>query len=95
MTLAARLALSDRRHRAAGALQAQPMGRGFVMYAELLPQPARSLTWRPPLRQVNEAMEHVIRQSPGQYLWAMAAASSPEPMPLAAAASSLMSRLGV
>jgi len=46
----------------------EPMGRGFVMYAEPLPQPLDA-DLETAVRQVNEAMEHVIRQCPGQYLW--------------------------
>ena len=38
------------------------------MYAEPLPQPLDA-DLETAVRQVNEAMEHVIRQCPGQYLW--------------------------
>ena len=68
MTLAARLALQTGATVVLVRCEREPMGRGFVMYAEPLPQPLDA-DLETAVRQVNEAMEHVIRQCPGQYLW--------------------------
>ena len=68
MTLAARLALQTGATVLLVRCEREPMGRGFVMYAEPLPQPLDA-DLETAVRQVNEAMEHVIRQCPGQYLW--------------------------
>ena len=68
MTLAARLALQTGATVLLVRCEREPMGRGFVMYAEPLPKPLEA-DLETAVRQVNEAMEHVIRQCPGQYLW--------------------------
>ena len=68
MTLAARLALQTGATVLLVRCEREPMGRGFVMYAEPLPKPLDA-DLETAVRQVNEAMEHVIRQCPGQYLW--------------------------
>ena len=68
MTLAARLALQTGATVLLVRCEREPMGRGFVMYAEPVPQPLDA-DLETAVRQVNEAMEHVIRQCPGQYLW--------------------------
>lgn len=68
MTLAARLALQTGATVLLVRCEREPVGRGFVMYAEPLPQPLDA-DLETAVRQVNEAMEHVIRQCPGQYLW--------------------------
>lgn len=68
MTLAARLALQTGATVLLVRCEREPMGRGFVMYAEPLPQPLDA-DLETAVRQVNEAMEHVIHQCPGQYLW--------------------------
>ena len=68
MTLAARLALQTGATVLLVRCEREPMGRGFVVYAEPLPQPLDA-DLETAVRQVNEAMEHVIRQCPGQYLW--------------------------
>ena len=68
MTLAARLALQTGATVLLVRCEREPMGRGFVMYAEPLPQPLDA-DLETAVRQVNEAMEHVIRQCPSQYLW--------------------------
>lgn len=68
MTLAARLALQTGATVLLVRCERESAGRGFVMYAEPLPQPL-STDLETAVRQINEAMEHVIRQCPGQYLW--------------------------
>lgn len=68
MTLAARLALQTGATVLLVRCERESGGRGFVMYAEPLPQPLDS-DLDTAVRQINEAMEHVIRQCPGQYLW--------------------------
>ena len=80
MTLAARLALQTGATVLLVRCEREPMGRGFVMYAEPLPQPLDA-DLETAVRQVNEAMEHVIRQCPGQYLWGYGRYKQPEPMP--------------
>ena len=87
MTLAARLALQTGATVLLVRCEREPMGRGFVMYAEPLPQPLDA-DLETAVRQVNEAMEHVIRQSPGQYLWGYGRYKQPRADAPAAEASS-------
>ena len=87
MTLAARLALQTGATVLLVRCEREPMGRGFVMYAEPLPQPLDA-NLETAVRQVNEAMEHVIRQSPGQYLWGYGRYKQPRADAPAAEASS-------
>ena len=68
MTLAARLALQTGATVLLVRCERESAGRGFVMYAEPLPQPLDS-DLNTAVGQINSAMEHVIRQCPGQYLW--------------------------
>ena len=87
MTLAARLALQTGAAVLLVRCEREPVGRGFVMYAEPLPQPLDS-DLETAVRQVNEAMEHVIRQCPGQYLWGYGRYKQPRADAPAAEASS-------
>ena len=87
MTLAARLALQTGATVLLVRCEREPVGRGFVMYAEPLPQPLDS-DLETAVRQVNEAMEHVIRQCPGQYLWGYGRYKQPRAEAPAAEASS-------
>ncbi|WP_338820798.1 lysophospholipid acyltransferase family protein [Acidovorax temperans] len=87
MTLAARLALQTGATVLLVRCEREPMGRGFVMYAEPLPQPLDA-DLETAVRQVNEAMEHVIRQCPGQYLWGYGRYKQPRAESPAAEASS-------
>ena len=87
MTLAARLALQTGATVLLVRCEREPMGRGFVMYAEPLPQPLDA-NLETAVRQVNEAMEHVIRQCPGQYLWGYGRYKQPRADAPAAEASS-------
>ena len=87
MTLAARLALQTGATVLLVRCEREPMGRGFVMYAEPLPQPLDA-DLETAVRQVNEAMEHVIRQCPGQYLWGYGRYKQPRAEAPAAEASS-------
>jgi KDO2-lipid IV(A) lauroyltransferase len=68
MTLAARLALQTGATVLLVRCEREPSGRGFVMYAEPLPEPLDA-DLNTAVAQINRAMEHVIRQCPGQYLW--------------------------
>ncbi|RLJ38684.1 lysophospholipid acyltransferase family protein [Acidovorax sp. 106] len=68
MTLAARLALQTGATVLLVRCERESAGRGFVMYAEPLPQ-ALDSDLNTAVGQINSAMEHVIRQCPGQYLW--------------------------
>ena len=87
MTLAARLALQTGATVLLVRCEREPVGRGFVMYAEPLPQPLDA-DLETAVRQVNEAMEHVIRQCPGQYLWGYGRYKQPRAEAPAAEASS-------
>jgi len=87
MTLAARLALQTGATVLLVRCEREPMGRGFVMYAEPLPKPLEA-DLETAVRQVNEAMEHVIRQCPGQYLWGYGRYKQPRADAPAAEASS-------
>ena len=87
MTLAARLALQTGAAVLLVRCEREPVGRGFVMYAEPLPQPLDS-DLETAVRQVNEAMEHVIRLCPGQYLWGYGRYKQPRADAPAAEASS-------
>ena len=87
MTLAARLALQTGATVLLVRCEREQVGRGFVMYAEPLPQPLDA-DLETAVRQVNEAMEHVIRQCPGQYLWGYGRYKQPRAEAPAAEASS-------
>lgn len=68
MTLAARLAQQTGAAVVLVRCERQPAGRGFIAYFEPLAQPL-SDDMDTALVQINHAMEHLIRQCPGQYLW--------------------------
>lgn len=68
MTLAARLALQTGAAVVLARCERLPAGRGFELFFEPLPAPlAPELDAA--VVQVNQAMEHLIRQCPTQYLW--------------------------
>lgn len=68
MTLAARLAQQTGAAVVLARCERQPLGRGFVLYFEPLAAPL-SRDLEAAVLQINQAMEHVIRQCPQQYLW--------------------------
>ena len=51
-------------------------GRGFVVYLDPLAAPL-SRDLEAAVLQINQAMEHVIRQCPQQYLWGYARYKQP------------------
>lgn len=53
-----------------------PWGRGYVVHVHPLAEPL-SVDLPVAVRQINGAMEHLIRQSPGQYLWGYARYKTP------------------
>ncbi|MFZ3129101.1 MAG: lysophospholipid acyltransferase family protein, partial [Rhodoferax sp.] len=53
-----------------------PWGRGYVVHVHPLAEPL-SADLPVAVRQINGAMEHLIRQSPGQYLWGYARYKTP------------------
>lgn len=68
MTLAARLALQTGATVVLVRCERLSWGRGFVAFFEPLPVPLAAHLETAVL-QINQAMEHVIRQCPQQYLW--------------------------
>ncbi|SER66739.1 lysophospholipid acyltransferase family protein [Giesbergeria anulus] len=68
MTLAARLALQTNAAVVLVRCERLSWGRGFVVFFEPLPVPLNAHLETAVL-QINQAMEHVIRQCPEQYLW--------------------------
>ncbi|HAJ14225.1 MAG: lysophospholipid acyltransferase family protein [Hydrogenophaga sp.] len=68
MTLAARLALQTGATVVLARCERLPAGRGFVLFFEPLPAPLKPQLEQAVV-QINEAMEHLIRQCPTQYLW--------------------------
>lgn len=68
MTLAARLAQQTGAAVVLVRCERLAWGRGFATYFEPLAQPL-SADMTEALVQINQAMEHLIRQCPGQYLW--------------------------
>ncbi|GAB3355995.1 MULTISPECIES: lysophospholipid acyltransferase family protein [Giesbergeria] len=68
MTLAARLALQTGATVVLVRCERLSWGRGFVVFFEPLPVPLDAHLETAVL-QINQAMEHVIRQCPQQYLW--------------------------
>ncbi|PTT18153.1 lysophospholipid acyltransferase family protein [Acidovorax sp. HMWF029] len=68
MTLAVRLAQQTGAAVVLVRCERQPWGRGYVTHFEPLAQPL-SDQMDPAVLQVNQAMEHLIRQCPEQYLW--------------------------
>jgi len=67
MTLAARLVQQTGAAIVLARCERLSWGRGYVLYVEPGPQLAPDM--EAALRQINEAMEQLIRACPGQYLW--------------------------
>ena len=76
MTLAARLALQTGATVLLARCERQPWGRGYVLCLEPLSAPLDDPLDAAVL-QINQAMEHVIRQCPQQYLWGYARYKQP------------------
>lgn len=76
MTLAARLVQQTGAAVILARCERLPSGRGYVLHLEHLPEPLAP-TLDAAVRQINQAMEHLIRQSPGQYLWGYARYKQP------------------
>ena len=68
MTLAARLAQQTGAAVVLVRCERLSWGRGYVTHFEPLPAPL-SADMDQALLQINQAMEHLIRQCPEQYLW--------------------------
>jgi KDO2-lipid IV(A) lauroyltransferase len=71
MTLAVRLAQQTGAAVVLARCERLPWGRGFVTHFEPLPAPLDERLETAVL-QINQAMEHLIRQCPEQYLWGYA-----------------------
>ena len=76
MTLAARLAQQTDAAVMLARCERLSWGRGFVLYLEPLAEPLSS-DLEAAVLQINQAMEHVIRQCPQQYLWGYARYKQP------------------
>ncbi|PZP68291.1 MAG: lysophospholipid acyltransferase family protein, partial [Delftia acidovorans] len=76
MTLAARLALQTGAAVIVARCERLSWGRGYALYLEELPVPL-SENLEAAVQQINEAMEHTIRQCPQQYLWGYARYKQP------------------
>lgn len=68
MTLAARLALQTGATVVLVRCERLPAGQGYVLFLEPLPVPLAD-DLETAIVQINQAMEHLIRQCPAQYLW--------------------------
>lgn len=76
MTLAVRLAQQTGAAVVLARCERLPWGRGFVTHFEPLPVPLDERLESAVL-QINQAMEHLIRQCPQQYLWGYARYKQP------------------
>ena len=76
MTLAARLAQQTGAAVMLARCERLSWGRGFELYLEPLAAPLSS-DLEAAVLQINQAMEHVIRQCPQQYLWGYARYKQP------------------
>ena len=76
MTLAVRLAQQTGAAVVLARCGRLPWGRGFVTHFETLPAPLDERLEAAVL-QINQAMEHLIRQCPEQYLWGYARYKQP------------------
>ena len=76
MTLAARLALQTGAAVLLVHAERLPWGRGYVVHLESMSDPLAD-TLEAAVLQINQAMEHVIRQCPQQYLWGYARYKQP------------------
>lgn len=85
MTLAARLAQQTGAAVVLARCERLSWGRGYVTHFETLPAPLSDQMDQAVL-QINQAMEHLIRQSPEQYLWGYARYKQPRAEATATAA---------
>lgn len=76
MTLAARLAQQTGAAVVLARCERLSWGRGYVTHFETLPAPLSDQMDQAAL-QINQAMEHLIRQCPEQYLWGYARYKQP------------------
>lgn len=76
MTLAARLVQQTGAAVVLARCERLAAGRGYVLHFEDLAQPLAP-TLDAAVLQINQAMEHLIRQSPEQYLWGYARYKQP------------------
>ncbi|NMM82151.1 lipid A biosynthesis acyltransferase [Acidovorax sp. SRB_14] len=76
MTLAARLAQQTGATVLLVRCERLPRGAGYTLFVEALPEPL-SASLDEAVAQINRAMEHLIRQSPQQYLWGYARYKQP------------------
>lgn len=76
MTLAARLVQQTGAAVILARCERLPRGRGYVLHLQALEQPLAP-TLDAAVLQINQAMEQLIRQSPGQYLWGYARYKQP------------------
>jgi len=76
MTLSARLAAQTGATVLAAWGERLSWGRGYVVHVSPLPEPL-AVDLDVAVAQINRAMEGLIRQSPGQYLWGYARYKSP------------------
>lgn len=76
MTLAARLVQQTGAAVIFARCERLPRGRGYVLHLQALEQPLAP-TLDAAVLQINQAMEQLIRQSPGQYLWGYARYKQP------------------
>lgn len=76
MTLAVRLAQQTGAAVVLARCERLPWGRGYVTHFEPLAAPL-SADMDQAVRQINQAMEHLIRQCPEQYLWGYARYKQP------------------
>ena len=76
MTLAARLAQQTGAAVVLARCERLPWGRGYVTHFAPLPEPLSEQLDTATL-QINQAMEHLIRQCPEQYLWGYARYKQP------------------
>ncbi|MCW8164404.1 lysophospholipid acyltransferase family protein [Verminephrobacter aporrectodeae subsp. tuberculatae] len=80
MTLAVRLAQQTGAAIVLARCERLAWGRGFVTYFEPLAQPL-SAPLEAAVLQINQAMEYLIRQCPGQYLWGYGRYKPPRAVP--------------
>lgn len=76
MTLAARLALQTGATVLLARCERRAWGRGFDLFLEPLAAPLAE-TLEAAVLQINQSMEHVVRQCPQQYLWGYARYKQP------------------
>ncbi|AVP58726.1 lysophospholipid acyltransferase family protein [Pulveribacter suum] len=77
MTLAARLAQQTGAAVVLARCERLPRGRGYTLHFEDMREQPLAPELDAAVLQINQAMEHLIRQSPGQYLWGYARYKSP------------------